>query len=153
MIRDRLLLIGGLALVVVGVVGGSFAGSGPAVGGWWGPMSGMPMMGWTGGNTAPVSLGAEEVMVGLDEFVFTPAEVTVPAGREFNLTAVNQGALVHDLTLPSLGVSIVVPPGGRASAGLRALASGSYSFLCTVPGHAEAGMTGTLIAEETEDGG
>jgi uncharacterized cupredoxin-like copper-binding protein len=113
----------------------------------------MPMMGWTGGNTAPVFPGAEEVMVGLDEFAFTPVEVTVAAGREFNLSVVNEGALLHDLTIPSLGVSIAVPPGGWASAGLRGLAPGSYPFVCTVSGHAEASMTGTLIVQKTQDGG
>ena len=152
--RNRLLLIGGLSLVVAGLIGGSLTGSGSAAGGWWdGHMSGMPMMGWTGGNTAPLIPGAEEVIVELDEFVFIPVEVTLEAGTESNLTAVNEGSLVHDLTIPSLGVRIVVPPGGRASAGLRGLASGSYPFLCTVPGHAEAGMTGTLIVEQQQDRG
>lgn len=156
--RDRLPLIVGLALIVAGLIGGALTGSSTS-GGWWGTTGGMPMGGMMGGMmgrfgaNAPSIPGAEEVVVILDEYAFSPNEVKVAAGEEFNLTVENQGTMIHDLTIPDLGLTVAVRPGEGASAGVpAALAPGSYQFLCTVPGHAGAGMTGVLIVEEAARG-
>jgi uncharacterized cupredoxin-like copper-binding protein len=45
----------------------------------------------------------------------------------------------------SLNFRLGINPGDSASGGLRVDAPGEYRFYCSVPGHADAGMRGTLI--------
>lgn len=149
MVSNRGLLVAGLVLVAAGLLGvSSLAPSG----GWsWG-MHGGPMMGWwSSGTTGAVGAGpvpdAPTVEVVATEFGFSPDRLTLPAGETVNLTLVNQGRLLHDLTIPGLDVRIVAGPGDTATAGVVLEEPGEYPFLCTVPGHSEAGMTGVLVVE------
>ncbi len=150
---NRLGIIG-IALIVVAVVGFTVTASlaGPGLGTGWG------WMGWMHGDVddccgpggyaspsaAPIP-GAPEVVIGATEFSFEPSTVEVPTGKPVNLTLVNDGSTVHNLTIPALGVSVVAGPGQRATVGFVAPAPGTYQIVCTIPGHAEAGMTGTLV--------
>ena len=65
-------------------------------------------------------------------------------GEAVNLTLVNAGDLRHDLVIPDLGVRLAVAPGRQATTGIEINEAGTYRFLCSYPGHAEAGMTGVL---------
>lgn len=145
--RDRRLLIAGLVLVAAGVIGMSMTGP---WGGWWGGMHHGPMTGWWGGEatrSAPVISGAPAVVVEGVDFAFEPDRLEVPANEEFYLTLVNRGALLHDLTIPDLGIQVVARPGESATVGVVAQQPGEYRMLCTVPGHTEAGMVGKFVVE------
>jgi nitrite reductase (NO-forming) len=85
-------------------------------------------------------LGALEV-TGVD-IGFEPATFTVDAAGAYEVKLVNQGTIVHDITFPD-GQTIVAQAGDTASAVVQVPASG-LAFLCSIPGHAEAGMTGTI---------
>jgi uncharacterized cupredoxin-like copper-binding protein len=88
------------------------------------------------------------------EFGFTLSLKTVKVGTvTFKLT--NKGALPHDLKLCSsptggtadscTGTSTpVISPGGSATLTVKFAKAGTYEYLCTVPGHAAAGMKGDL---------
>lgn len=89
--------------------------------------------------------GAVEVSVSATEFSFEPSSVEVAAETDFNLTLDNRGTLVHDLVVRGTGVHLAAEPGESASAGVPGLPAGEYEFFCSVPGHAEAGMTGVLV--------
>ena len=68
----------------------------------------------------------------------------VPAGPVV-LEMTNTGSQVHDLSLPDLGKeSGPVQPGETMRLDLGVLAEGTYGMLCTIAGHAAAGMTGML---------
>lgn len=116
-----------------------------------GPM-GHGMMGgpWTDpGDAAPVPppfADANDLTVTLDDFAFTPSDIALEAGQ-VNLTLVNEGTAVHDLTVPELGITIVVLPGESVTAGLEFDAPGTYDILCSIPGHASIGMTGSLVVQ------
>lgn len=146
---DRRLLFIGLVLAVVGVVG--MAVQAPGWSGSWNDM--WAMHSWMHGSWAPdvagsvrpPLAGAEEVRVTATEFRFEPDRVAVGAENGFNLTLVNDGRLPHDLTIPELGVRLVAQPGEEVTTGVRVTEPGEYRFLCTIPGHAEAGMVGVLI--------
>lgn len=148
--RDRRLLVAGLVLVAASLIGMSVTA--PA-GGWWGGMHSGPMMGWWGGganaSSAPPVVGAGTISVEATEFRFDPDRVVVSTGEAVNLTLVNRGALLHDLTVPDLGLRLVAGPGETVTAGLAAQQPGEYRLLCTVPGHAEAGMVGWLVVEDS----
>jgi len=111
-----------------------------------GPMH--PGMHQPDGNDAsapsPVA-GAEEVMVIATDFSFDPDEMSVRAGQTVNLTLDNRGRLYHDLTIEGLGFVLTANAGERSSGALEVLQPGRYRFVCSVPGHAEAGMTGRLV--------
>jgi plastocyanin len=106
-------------------------------------------MGWTttDGSADPPVAGAETVAVVATDLRFAPTTVTVTAGIAVNLTLVNDGRVFHDLTVPALGFVLDADPGERASGSLTVDEPGTYTFECSVPGHAEAGMQGTLVVE------
>jgi nitrite reductase (NO-forming) len=83
-------------------------------------------------------------VTGLD-FRFQPAEIRIKAGQNVNIALANRGAIIHDITIPALQVSLVAQPGQRVTAGLAAARPGTYEFYCSVPGHREAGMVGRLV--------
>jgi plastocyanin len=100
------------------------------------------------------------------EFAFGPASLEVAAGQQVKLTLTNTGALEHNLSLPAIPAGGDVPASGgpdpavAAEPALYVTAAakqkttvefvaptepGTYQFWCTVVGHKEAGMTGTLV--------
>ncbi len=150
----------GLALVVallVSAIAPAAAGSpgaswpmGPGMMGGSGHMGGGGMMGF--GNAGPASTaipGATEVRVQAANFSFSPNEIRLPKSAEVNLTLSNPAAngVVHDLTVPALGIHVVANAGETRTIGLRGLAAGRYDAYCTVPSHANLGMRATVIVE------
>lgn len=144
--RRGTLLVAGLIALAASLIGSGVEATIRGDGGWWNHMSGDGHMGWWGNRqtTGSVIDGAIEEEVTATEFGFSPDELTVAVGEPFNLSVINAGDLPHDLVIPDLGVRIDVRPDGRVSAGLEVDEVGSYRFLCSYPGHAEAGMTGML---------
>jgi plastocyanin len=63
-----------------------------------------------------------------------------------NPAAVSHDVAVEDSSGKQLGVSDLVAS-GSATLDLSNLKSGSYTFFCTVPGHREGGMEGTLTVK------
>ena len=91
--------------------------------------------------------GATEVTITAADLSFSPSEIRLPAGREMNLTLINRGQVLHDLTIPGLGAHVVAQPGESRTTGLRNLAPGRYAGFCSVPGHVQAGMRVTVVVE------
>ncbi len=99
-----------------------------------------------GAAPSPVA-GAPRLLVVATEFAFEPSEIRLRAGETFNLTLDNRGALFHDLTISELDLKLTADAGARASGSLAIAEPGRYEFVCAVPGHAQAGMTGSLVVE------
>jgi uncharacterized cupredoxin-like copper-binding protein len=133
-----------IALVAVLLAIG--AGIGP---GWWGGMGGghMGTSRGSGASAEPVT-GATEVPVRAGDLWFEPDTLEVTAGDIVNVTVTNEGRILHDFTVPDLDFMIDVESGDTVSGALEAVTPGEYEFLCTVPGHAAAGMVGTLVVSE-----
>lgn len=91
--------------------------------------------------------GAPELVVTATEFAFEPGELRIRVGTTVNLTLDNGGQLYHDLSISDLGFVLAGDPGVRSSGALTITEVGRFRFVCSVPGHAEAGMTGTLVVE------
>ena len=125
-----------------------------------------------GGDEGSGDAGVKEVTVKMTDLVtFQPSEIRVEAGRPVRLTVDNgESASVHDLTvaeMPVMDVRSAGTAGGMGHAGMDVgieydlhialdggrvgtleftpTQSGEYEFICTVPGHEGAGMTGKLI--------
>ncbi len=150
-----MLLLAGIAASTIGAAAGLTSSSPTA---YWpmgpgmvgnGPM-GPGMMGF--GNAGPAATAipsATEVRVQAANFGFTPNEIRLPKGADLNLTLTNPSGngVVHDLTVPALGIHIVANPGETRTVGLRGLAAGRYDAYCSVPGHADLGMFATVIVD------
>jgi mono/diheme cytochrome c family protein len=99
-------------------------------------------------GTAEAQNGRVEIDANPDgQLAYTVASASAPAGA-LEIDSRNASSVPHDIALESadgaeLGKGETVSGGGvsRVSVDLRA---GRYTFFCTLPGHREAGMEGTL---------
>ncbi|MCC6178351.1 MAG: cupredoxin domain-containing protein [Chloroflexi bacterium] len=85
-----------------------------------------------------------------DMLKFEPATITVKQGIPVRLTLTSTGALEHDWVVDNLdGKKVRVHAAPRASATVEftPMAAGTYEFYCSIPGHREAGMKGTLVVQ------
>ena len=112
-----------------------------------------------GGSAAPAGV-SDSLTVVATEFAFDPADVTVPAGVEVPVEMENAGAVDHNWKVLSAEIgsesefdeSLVlgeVPdvPAGETASGSVTVEAGTYQVICTIAGHFEAGMVGTLTAQ------
>lgn len=98
-------------------------------------------------QTLPES-GANEFLVDGSEFSFNPSEIEVTAGEEVKITLRNVGSIPHDLEVDCPGFETktrLLNPGEEDTITFTAPESGTCEFYCTVPGHREQGMEGSLI--------
>jgi uncharacterized cupredoxin-like copper-binding protein len=77
------------------------------------------------------------------EFFFEPDNVTVSAGATEIIIDNTGGMVEHDFNLDDFDVEIYADPGDVVSE-VVTLEAGTYDFYCSIPGHREAGMEGTL---------
>jgi uncharacterized cupredoxin-like copper-binding protein len=57
---------------------------------------------------------------------------------------VNKGHIQHDFKIAGKKTAMLAP--GKSATLKVTLRKGSYKYICTVPGHAAAGMKGTFVA-------
>jgi uncharacterized cupredoxin-like copper-binding protein len=83
------------------------------------------------------------VQVSEFEFGFTLSPATVPSG---NVTFVmkNVGTVTHNFDVSGVMAGPFLNPGQSATMTVNLQGGRVYSYLCDVPGHAEAGMKGTF---------
>lgn len=98
------------------------------------------------GSSSPVVDGARRVDVSATSFEFTPKEIMVTAGEDIAI-ALTADDLLHDFTVDELDAHVAADKGETAEGGLRADEPGEYTYYCSVAGHREAGMEGTLIVK------
>lgn len=115
------------------------------------PMSDSGMDGPMGGgmghdDTSPVADGARRIEVTARSFEFAPDEITVTAGEDIAIALTSED-LLHDFTIDELDAHVAADADETNEGGLRADEPGRYTYYCTVAGHREAGMEGTLIVE------
>jgi plastocyanin len=96
-----------------------------------------------GGPGGTLQLAADPSDIAFDTTMLgsKPGKVTI----EFD----NPAALEHNVAIEQGGKQLATSPTiaeGKTSV-TADLAPGTYTFLCTVPGHAEAGMEGTLTVK------
>jgi len=90
------------------------------------------------GGTLQLAASPTEIAFDTTELTSKPGEVTI----DFD----NPAAIEHDVAIEQEGKEIAkseLITEGKTSVSVD-LAPGTYTFLCTVPGHAEAGMQGVL---------
>lgn len=89
----------------------------------------------------------DEVTVEMVDIAFNPNELTIPANTDVTVHLPNLGAAIHNFHIDELDVhSEDVAPGAETAVTINA-EPGEYEYYCSVPGHRQAGMVGTLIVE------
>jgi plastocyanin len=100
---------------------------------------------------APAAAVPAEVKVVATDLKFTPPALQAKVGQSLKVTFENRGVIEHDLTFPTLksdkpasALKVVAKPGQTATLEFTPTAAGAYEYVCTIPGHKEAGMKGTI---------
>jgi uncharacterized cupredoxin-like copper-binding protein len=106
----------------------------------------------------------------LDTLKFEPAALSVKAGTATQVSAKNTGAQAHNFVVvkpedenrvateaaakngDASGIAGVLAGGASVAGGASEnvtvnVPAGTYSYICTIPGHYQAGMKGTLTAQ------
>lgn len=107
-------------------------------------MGSMMMSGDAGRSGSPPVPGVREIRIAGQEFSFEPRQVRLRVGETANIVFDNRGMMFHTLTVGGLGLDLRANGGESISGSVRPEKPGSYSFICAVSGHAEAGMRGTI---------
>jgi uncharacterized cupredoxin-like copper-binding protein len=90
-----------------------------------------------------LALASANVGVTGKEFKFGLTTKTAKHGKvTFRFT--NKGKLKHDFKIAGKKTALVSP--GKSASLTVTLKAGKYTYVCTVPGHAAAGMKGTFKA-------
>lgn len=118
------------------------------------------------GNAQPT---VREVTITASDIAYSTTTLEATVGQPIKVTFKNDGALTHDFTIVKIEASEVVEetgghghvmeeadydlhvsaePGTSGSLTFTPATAGTYEFYCTVAGHKEAGMNGTLTVKE-----
>lgn len=97
------------------------------------------------GAKARGAAGVTELTVEGFEYGFDPEEITINRGDTVRIIFRNTGILGHDWAVPDWNITTPEIDGGEeATLEFKADRTGSIRFICTVPGHEQLGMRGTL---------
>lgn len=82
------------------------------------------------------------------EYYFQPNEIRVKQGEKVTITLKNVGKMPHDFVIGALSVQSELTRGGEeATVTFTPDKTGTFEFYCSVSGHRQQGMRGTLIVE------
>ena len=93
------------------------------------------------GVPASAAARGTKVTVTATEFHFKLTKTSVPHGA-VTFVLVNKGHVAHDFEIAGKKTAVIGP--GKTATLTVTLAKGKAAYLCTVPGHAAAGMKGNL---------
>lgn len=125
---------------------------------------------WSFGRPGIAKEIARTIRIEADEYSFDPTEISVQAGETIKFVVVNNGKLMHELTIGDAAEqeahqksmskmsdmkhdegaqqmpanSVHIPPGQTRELTWMFSKSGKLIIACNYPGHSELGMTGSL---------
>jgi nitrite reductase (NO-forming) len=104
-----------------------------------------------GASTPVPSSGSAGAVVGAVEIEafdlgFTPGAIEVDAPGRYEFTLNNTGTIPHDITFADGATSGMIEGGKSATLEIDVPAEG-LTFICSVPGHAQAGMEGSVTTK------
>jgi uncharacterized cupredoxin-like copper-binding protein len=88
-----------------------------------------------------ITLVAEDIM-------WSTHEVHAKVNQPVELTIRNDGALDHDIVIADLDVDILLSPGTTHVVNFTVDHATTIQYICSIPGHEEAGMVGEIIITE-----
>jgi uncharacterized cupredoxin-like copper-binding protein len=103
--------------------------------------------GSSGSSGSKTSVPADALVIKAEDIKFDEKAYTAPAG-EVTVAYESEGAVVHTLLIydkdnTQVGEELKVSP-GQTEVATYDLPAGTYTLICDIPGHKEAGMVATL---------
>lgn len=98
---------------------------------------------------API-VAAPVFIIMTDGFTFEPDSITIPANTNVSFTLTSEGFMQHGFQISDTNYEIDLLNNGESTTLIVNLPPGTYTFICPVAGHAQSGMGGTIIVEETD---
>lgn len=112
--------------------------------------------------------GVRTVKIEIANMAFSTKQITLKTGVPVKLVLVNKDRVVHDLSVDTIPITlgteaaendhnhdheggkqpdlhVSAKPGQEGAVVFTPTADGTYTFYCTVPGHMEHGMKGSLV--------
>lgn len=89
------------------------------------------------GNGTAVNVSAIDI-------AFEQKQLAIAADTDVTITLTNNGVLQHDLVIEGTDYATDLLDSGESAELIVNLPAGEYAYFCSVPGHREAGMQGTL---------
>ncbi|WP_088051938.1 cupredoxin domain-containing protein [Virgibacillus dakarensis] len=106
--------------------------------------------------------GDNSLLIKAEEYDFLPNDINVQVGETITLSIKNTGTIEHDLEIIDFNpdnvqqngsyqhgqaentVHLHAKPGEKQTVSFTPAEQGVYRFVCTIPGHEESGMFGTM---------
>jgi plastocyanin len=124
--RRSLVLVAALTLAVLGACGGGGGGASKCP----------PKVETKTATGGAIRVCGSDIKFDVDTIRAEPGPLRI--------TMVNAGDIVHTLRIPDADFKLSANPGKTVN-GTVTLSEGTYAFDCDVPGHAAAGMKGTIV--------
>jgi len=93
----------------------------------------------TAGETSPAV-----VMV---DIAFQPTEIVIPADTDVTIQLTNNGVAIHNFVVDELSIHSGDFTSGQSGSVTVNAPAGSYQYYCSIPGHKDLGMVGTLTVQ------
>jgi len=93
--------------------------------------------------TPQAASATTHITVAASEFKFVFSKRSIPAAGTVIFTVVNKGKISHDFKIAGKKTK-TLSPGQSTTLTVKFTKKGHYAYLCTIPGHAAAGMKGTF---------
>lgn len=96
-----------------------------------------------GSQPAAAVASAKTLEVELGDLFIRPDSLAVAPGTDVTINVTNHGGIPHDLSVKGGPKTATLNPGEKASLKVGTV-NGRVELFCSIPGHAEAGMTAAL---------
>jgi uncharacterized cupredoxin-like copper-binding protein len=93
---------------------------------------------------SPAAAGGDAVEVTAVDIKFEPTSLEISADTDVTITLTNDGMLQHDLVIEDTDFKTELLDAGSSADIVVNLPAGEYVYYCSVAGHRQAGMEGTL---------
>ena len=84
------------------------------------------------------------VNVSAIDIAYEQTEISIAADTDVTIAVKNNGVLEHDLVIDGTDYATPLIVGGETAEVVVNLPAGTYTYYCSIAGHREAGMEGTL---------
>ena len=96
-------------------------------------------------NTTPPT---KNVTLIAEDIVWSTALIEAQVGQEIQITLRNEGVLDHNFEVDDLDINVLLSPGESQTLSFVVNEAGTIDFICSIPGHEEAGMAGEIVISE-----
>lgn len=96
---------------------------------------------------AGTTAGASAPSVEMVDIAYKETAITIPANTDVAVTLTNKGVLVHNFNVDELNVHSGDYASQQTGTVTINAPAGTYQYYCSIPGHKDIGMVGTLTVQ------